>query len=238
VLTSAGTGAAPTWTTAASVNLASPGPIGNTTPSTGAFTTVSAAGKISALWPISTGDGMLVRDTGDTSGASFLAFQNSSGGYIGYISRDALTNNMQLNQVSGITFPATQSASSNANTLDDYEEGTWTPVDASGASLSFSSAGGFYTKIGRQVICFFYVTYPATASTAAASIGGLPFTTGNNVAGGVFTGAVAYNTYGSMQLVGPSSVTSFNLGTPAGSDILNVNMTSKALRGSFLYFVA
>jgi len=28
----------------------------------------------------------------------------------------------------GITFPATQSASTDANTLDDYEEGTWTPV--------------------------------------------------------------------------------------------------------------
>jgi hypothetical protein len=27
----------------------------------------------------------------------------------------------------GITFPAAQSASSDANTLDDYEEGTWTP---------------------------------------------------------------------------------------------------------------
>jgi hypothetical protein len=29
---------------------------------------------------------------------------------------------------SGISFPATQSASTNANTLDDYEEGTWTPT--------------------------------------------------------------------------------------------------------------
>jgi hypothetical protein len=29
---------------------------------------------------------------------------------------------------SGISFPATQSASSDANTLDDYEEGTWTPT--------------------------------------------------------------------------------------------------------------
>ena len=28
----------------------------------------------------------------------------------------------------GITFPATQSASTDANTLDDYEEGTWTPT--------------------------------------------------------------------------------------------------------------
>lgn len=138
----------------------------------------------------------------------------------------------------GITFPATQSASTDANTLDDYEEGTYTPTDASGAGLSFSSAGGFYTKIGRQVICFFYITFPSTASTSPVAIGGLPFTTGNNVAGGVFTGAIAYNTYGSFQLVGGSSVTFFNMSTPTGVDITNANMSLKAVRGSFLYFVA
>jgi hypothetical protein len=124
-----------------------------------------------------------------------------------------------------------------ANALDDYEEGTWTPVDSSGAGLSFSSAGGFYTKIGRTLTCFFYVTFPSTANVSVAAIGGLPFTTGNNVAGGVFTGAVAYNTYGSLQLVGPSFVTYFNLSTPTGSDITNANMSLKVLRGSFLYFV-
>ena len=55
----------------------------------------------------------------------------------------------------GITFPATQSPSSDANTLDDYEEGTWTPV----LSGSTGSAGGYtatvavgrYTKIGRVI---------------------------------------------------------------------------------------
>jgi hypothetical protein len=52
----------------------------------------------------------------------------------------------------GITFPATQSASSNANTLDDYEEGTWsasaiTSVNNTGASFS----EGRYTKIGNIV---------------------------------------------------------------------------------------
>jgi hypothetical protein len=53
---------------------------------------------------------------------------------------------------SGITFPATQSASSDANTLDDYEEGTWTPNQGSGIVLvgTFSSSAK-YTKIGRQV---------------------------------------------------------------------------------------
>jgi len=155
---------------------------------------------------------------------------------IGTTTRTANGGVLQVSN--GITFPATQSACSDVNTLDDYEEGTYTPIDTSGAGLSFSSAGGFYTKIGRLVTCFFYVTFPSTANTSPASIGGLPFTTGNNVAGGVWTGAVAYNTYGSVALIGPSSVTSFNLGIPGGTDITNANMTLKNIRGSFSYYVA
>jgi hypothetical protein len=50
----------------------------------------------------------------------------------------------------GITFPATQNASSNANTLDDYEEGTWTPTltSAGGAfsGLGYAGQTGKYTK--------------------------------------------------------------------------------------------
>jgi hypothetical protein len=76
----------------------------------------------------------------------------------------------------GITFPATQSASTNANTLDDYEEGTWTPADGSGAGLSFTIGFAKYTKIGNQVSVTAQVTYPATASTANANMSGLPFT--------------------------------------------------------------
>ncbi len=48
---------------------------------------------------------------------------------------------------SGITFPATQSASSDANTLDDYEEGTWTPK--TGTNITVEAAT--YTKIGNRV---------------------------------------------------------------------------------------
>ena len=54
---------------------------------------------------------------------------------------------------SGITFPATQSASSDANTLDDYEEGTWSPtVTSSGGSITSYTSDGTYTKIGRSVL--------------------------------------------------------------------------------------
>lgn len=81
-----------------------------------------------------------------------------------------------------ITFPASQNASSDANTLDDYEEGTFTPVDSSGAGLTFAFAAGVYIKVGGFVQVSLQVTYPATASGANALIGGLPFTSNGNAA--------------------------------------------------------
>lgn len=54
----------------------------------------------------------------------------------------------------GVTFPATQSASSNANTLDDYEEGSWTPTIATSGTqptVSYSDRAGKYTKVGNVV---------------------------------------------------------------------------------------
>jgi len=55
----------------------------------------------------------------------------------------------------GITFPATQSASTNANTLDDYEEGTFTPtitIETPGTfSVTYSANYGLYVKIGKLV---------------------------------------------------------------------------------------
>jgi hypothetical protein len=72
----------------------------------------------------------------------------------------------------GITFPATQSASSNANTLDDYEEGTFTiTVTAGGTFTSLSE--GRYTKIGRQV--FVMLNPGTTAITGQIQFSGLPF---------------------------------------------------------------
>jgi len=80
----------------------------------------------------------------------------------------------------GITFPASQSASTNANTLDDYEEGTWTPVLAFGgasAGITYNSRGATYTKIGRQVTINVAVSLTNKGSSAgAATLTGLPFT--------------------------------------------------------------
>jgi hypothetical protein len=82
--------------------------------------------------------------------------------------------------LNGITFPATQVASADANTLDDYEEGTWTPTVAFGGnsvSQTYNTQTGNYTKIGRQVFvqCFVNMSDKGS-STGDATITGLPFT--------------------------------------------------------------
>ena len=79
---------------------------------------------------------------------------------------------------SGITFPATQAASSDANTLDDYEEGTWEPVYTfSTSGNANTSSNGRYIKIGSSVWVQGYLHINAsTACTGDATITGLPFT--------------------------------------------------------------
>jgi len=81
----------------------------------------------------------------------------------------------------GITFPASVSGSSDANTLDDYEEGTWTPILSSGfstAPTSYTEQLGRYTKIGRCVF-FSFAFNPdgAVGNATTIKIGTLPFTT-------------------------------------------------------------
>jgi len=82
----------------------------------------------------------------------------------------------------GIKFPAAQVPSANANTLDDYEEGTWTPTVASQfGTLTTVTVGNFaqasrYTKIGRVVsfYCAFTITDAGTG-TGRLTVSGLPF---------------------------------------------------------------
>jgi hypothetical protein len=82
----------------------------------------------------------------------------------------------------GITFPSTQSASTSANTLDDYEEGTWTPayegLAGSAGSLAYASGypRGRYTKIGRLVVATGEIELTNKGSwTSGVQIAGLPF---------------------------------------------------------------
>ena len=84
----------------------------------------------------------------------------------------------------GISFPGTQNISSDANTLDDYEEGTWTPTLTGGGTWptvsSYNNQYGHYRKIGSLVFVTFYVYITSgkvSGGTGAVQISGLPFTT-------------------------------------------------------------
>ena len=84
-----------------------------------------------------------------------------------------------------------------ANALDDYEEGTWTPTDASGASLSFSTIDkNRYTKIGRFVMAHTRIDYPSTSNTSTATVS-LPVTPSTDCIASVTGGVVVEQNYDS-----------------------------------------
>jgi hypothetical protein len=83
---------------------------------------------------------------------------------------------VQGTAATGYNFTAnTSAAGKTSQLLNWYEEGTWTPTDGSGASLSLSVQSATYTRIGRSITAQAYVIYPSTASALAAKISGFPF---------------------------------------------------------------
>jgi hypothetical protein len=98
----------------------------------------------------------------------------------------------------GYKFPATQVPSADVNTLDDYEEGTWTPVFTCGTpgnlAVTYATRLGTYTKIGRLVTCqmsLALIPFTHTTASGIVSITGLPFTPAAGTVmspGGVFGG--------------------------------------------------
>ena len=137
----------------------------------------------------------------------------------------------------GIDFSAnTHAAGMTSELLDWYEEGTWTPTDASGAGLSFVAVSGNYTRIGNTVFLFGYVRYPVTATTSTARIGGLPFTA--NSADSVTQGAVTYSQVATIRSVGVAKSTAIlDVYTLAGGVPTNADLSNTVLYFNSTYFV-
>jgi hypothetical protein len=114
------------------------------------------------------------------------AFRVDSSGRLLVGTTSATANGGVLELSGGITFPATAVAATNPNTLDDYEEGSWTPNQGAGLTVTgtFSSTG-FYVKIGKQVTIWATVRGSTNISVASAGTNvctNAPFTTtGGNV---------------------------------------------------------
>ena len=119
--------------------------------------------------------------TGGTTAAPFLlqtmSIDVSGNLLVGVVTANANGGVLQLK--SGITFPATQVAATDVNTLDDYEEGTFTPTikgtTAAGIGV-YSVQVGTYTKIGRVVHFQARITWSAHTGTGDMQIALLPFT--------------------------------------------------------------
>jgi hypothetical protein len=114
--------------------------------------------------------------------------------------------------VGQIQFPATQVASSNANTLDDYEEGTWTATLTDGTNTT-TSDGATYRKIGSLVfISFqFYNKNISAWNAANLSVTGLPFTVATN-----HDSFVTANTPNGFTVSGPLAMLFSNSSTSSG----------------------
>jgi len=116
----------------------------------------------------------LVAGNPGVSNAGFALYDNTAAATRYYVDASGnllvgttttIANGGVLQLKSGVTFPATQVASSDANTLDDYEEGTWSPTPSGSVNLtSVTAVSGRYTKVGRIVTLSGEVT--ATVTTA------------------------------------------------------------------------
>jgi hypothetical protein len=132
----------------------------------------------------------------DSAGVNIdLAAINTAAINTAAISSAAVTafSNVPLLTGGGLKFPPTQVASADPNTLDDYEEGTWTP--SVGGNATYSLQSGFYTKIGRIVYVQFAIEVIILGTGSTTQISGLPFntSTGNSAGSSHYFGNLASN---------------------------------------------
>lgn len=154
------------------------------TTSTPSFTGLTVSGLTSNRIVSSGTSGTLAAGGLTSAQASASITDETGSGLLVFGTNPTITT---INLTGGqIAFPATQAVVGAANTLDDYEEGYWTPVysASSGAlgSITYTLQDGIYTKIGNTVY------FTIRLSTAAFAVGtgsgairiNLPFTTNND----------------------------------------------------------
>lgn len=155
----------------------------------------------------------------------------------------ALNNLLDISGAAGgqIKFPATQNPSANANTLDDYEEGTWTP--SVGGSATYLNQIGGYTKIGNVVTLTFRIEINAIGTGSVTTVSGAPFTSNTQnlqSSGGVGLWGSLLNTVASLSPAIGASTTSitFNGVTVAqasSSNPVNVFGNSARIDATLIY---
>jgi hypothetical protein len=103
-----------------------------------------------------------------------LKHESATGNNIVLASDGTATFAEVISASKGIAFPATQVSSANANTLDDYEEGSWTGSATASGGGTLTVSNEVYTKIGNVVNIGCTVNF--TSASANMNLSGLPFT--------------------------------------------------------------
>jgi hypothetical protein len=179
---------------------------------------IVAQGTGAGFTQIAAGVGPLARALASSSGTTgTLTFSTAaattlieraridSGGRLLVGTSTANTSGAKLQTSDGLTFPATQVASADPNTLDDYEEGTFTPIvfgSATFGTATYTGQVGVYTKIGRLVTASFSISYTGGTGAGTLRVSGFPFLSANTT-----------NNY----LLGPIAIGS--IPAPAGSQV-------------------
>ena len=143
--------------------------------------TIGSASDADAISIASTGDVTLTQNLKVKDGGTIGSASDADAITIASDGKVTLAETVTVSK--GIKFPATQVASTDANTLDDYEEGTFTPVirgstTAGTYELNTSFDDGFYQKVGRVVTVRVVVALAGSITGGGTDnyiISGLPF---------------------------------------------------------------
>ena len=171
------------------------------------------------------------------TGTDFVVRDNTSGNDRFTIESTGAATFRSSVATTGVVFPATQVASADPNTLDDYEEGTWTP-QFEGCTFT-GSVIATYTKIGRQVtVQLSFVNRSISNVTSQARIASLPFTSTDAYQAGSIAYADVITTNGSIYVQNSGTIIYFlqDTGTTAAS--WNAGTNNRSLMLTVTYFTA
>ena len=191
--------------------------------------------EVNKITPVSGGTNVTLGDSGDTftipSGAT-ITNNGSSSGFNQFANWSESSGSLLPGNASYGIYLGVNSATA-ANLLDDYEEGTWTPVwqglSGSAGSSSTSASAAVYTKIGRIVNFSCQARWSNQGSySGLAVLTGLPFTSSSSNSSGCAFGFIELvdfkgGTLISAQVAGSQSYITWREinddGSPTGLDI-------------------
>ena len=126
----------------------------------------------------------------------------------------------------GVVFGPASASTVSSQTLDSYEEGTWTPA-FNNVTVSYTERYGKYTKIGDTVHLWGYIVVSSinNSDTSYVNLGGMPFAaTGGFVNGSFYNGSGNASLFTTYTLGAAWTVVSqnyFYLGIPSSTNNLS-----------------